>query len=89
VTITASRGHPHDGPIRVLVGKERFSEHHAGSEMPIHWPARVAVRAGIEVVGHGQLETRLAKHSVVDEGRVAGLMAGRDDDRIGVGHRVV
>jgi hypothetical protein len=59
VTITASRGHPHDGPIRGLVGKERFSEHHAWSEMPIHWPACVAGRAVIEVVGHVQLETRL------------------------------
>jgi phosphoglycerate dehydrogenase-like enzyme len=43
----------------VLVGKERFSENHAWSEMPQHWPSRVADRAVIEVVEQGQLEARL------------------------------
>ena len=43
----------------MLVGKERFSENHAWSEMPQHWPARLAGRAVIEVVGQGQLEARL------------------------------
>jgi len=43
----------------VLVGKERFSENHPWSEMPLHWPAGLAGRAVIEVVGQGQLEARL------------------------------
>jgi phosphoglycerate dehydrogenase-like enzyme len=43
----------------VLVGKERFSENHAWSDMPQHWPACVADGAVIEVVGQGQLEARL------------------------------
>jgi hypothetical protein len=47
------------GPLRVLVGKDRFSENHAWSEMPQHWPSGVADRAVIEVVGQGQLERRL------------------------------
>jgi phosphoglycerate dehydrogenase-like enzyme len=54
--ITDGRRHFHEGPLRVLVGKERFSENHAWSEMPQHWPAG---RAVIEVVGQGQLEARL------------------------------
>jgi hypothetical protein len=29
-----------------------------------------------------------SKHGVVDEGRLAGLMTGRDDDRVGVGDAV-
>ena len=29
-----------------------------------------------------------SKHGVVDEGRLAGLMTGRDDDRVGVGDTV-
>jgi phosphoglycerate dehydrogenase-like enzyme len=45
--------------LRVLVGKERFSENHAWSEMPQYWPAGVVGRAVIEVVGQGQLERRL------------------------------
>jgi hypothetical protein len=49
--VTAPRRRPHEGPLRVLVGKERFSENHAWSEMPLHWPSRVADRAVIEVVG--------------------------------------
>jgi phosphoglycerate dehydrogenase-like enzyme len=53
------RGKPHKGPLRVLVGKERFSENHAWSEMPQHWPACLGSRAVIEVVGQGQLEARL------------------------------
>jgi len=56
----ARRRQPHEGQLRVLVGKERFSENHAWSEMPQHWPARLAGRAMIEVVGQGQLEARLA-----------------------------
>jgi phosphoglycerate dehydrogenase-like enzyme len=57
--LTAPRHQPHEGPLRVLVGKERFSENHAWSEMPQHWPSYVADRAVIEVVGQGQLEARL------------------------------
>jgi phosphoglycerate dehydrogenase-like enzyme len=53
------RQHEHDGPLRVLVAKERFSEEHAWTDMPEYWPAQVASRAVIEVVGQGQLETRL------------------------------
>jgi phosphoglycerate dehydrogenase-like enzyme len=49
-----------EGPLRVLVGKERFSENHAWSEMPQHWPAGLAGRVVIEAVGQGQLEARLA-----------------------------
>jgi D-isomer specific 2-hydroxyacid dehydrogenase-like protein len=57
--VTAPRYRLHEGPLRVLVGKERFSENHAWSEMPLHWPSRVADRAVIEVVGQGRLEARL------------------------------
>jgi phosphoglycerate dehydrogenase-like enzyme len=57
--VTAHRHPRHEGPLRVLVGKERFSENHAWSEMPQYWPAGVADRAVIEVVGQGQLEARL------------------------------
>jgi phosphoglycerate dehydrogenase-like enzyme len=53
------RHHRREGPLRVLVGKERFSENHAWSEMPRHWPAGLVGRAVIEVVGQGQLEARL------------------------------
>lgn len=59
VTAPTPRQNPHGGPLRVLVAKERFSEHHAWSEMAEHWPAQVADRAVIEVVGQGQLEARL------------------------------
>jgi phosphoglycerate dehydrogenase-like enzyme len=45
--------------LRVLVGKERFSENHAWSEMPQYWPAGLVGRAVIEVIGQGQLERRL------------------------------
>ena len=60
-TVTSSdrRHHPQEGPLRVLVGKERFSENHAWSEMPQHWAAGLAGRVAIEVVGQGQLEARL------------------------------
>ena len=44
----------------MLVGKERFSENQAWSEMPQHWPASLAGRVVIEVVSQGQLEARLA-----------------------------
>src|ERR1700722_19706802 len=57
--VTAPRHRPHAGPLRVLVGKERFSENHAWSEMSLHWPSRVADRVVIEVVGQGRLEARL------------------------------
>jgi phosphoglycerate dehydrogenase-like enzyme len=50
---------PHEAPLRVLVGNERFSENHAWSEMPQHWPSGLAGRAVIEVVSQGQLEARL------------------------------
>src|SRR5580698_6403432 len=53
------RHHPREGPLRVLVGKERFSEDHAWSEMPQYWPPGLADRAVIEVVGQGRLEARL------------------------------
>ena len=56
----ARRRQPHEGPLQVLVGKERFSENHAWSEMPQHWPDSLAGRAVIEVVGQGRLEGRLA-----------------------------
>ena len=38
-SVPGHRRQPHDGPLRVLVGKERFSEDHPWSEMPEHWPA--------------------------------------------------
>jgi hypothetical protein len=57
--LTHPRREAHEGPLRVLVGKERFSENHAWSEMPQHWPSGLAARAVIEVVGQGQLEARL------------------------------
>jgi phosphoglycerate dehydrogenase-like enzyme len=59
VTAPAHRHRPNEGPLRVLVGKERFSENHAWSEMPQQWPAGLVGRAVIEVVGQGQLEARL------------------------------
>jgi phosphoglycerate dehydrogenase-like enzyme len=43
----------------VLVGKERFSENHAWSEMAKYWPSCLAGHPVIEVVGQGQLEARL------------------------------
>ena len=46
--VTARRYRPHEGPLRVLVGKERFSENRAWSEMPLHWPSDVADRVVIE-----------------------------------------
>src|SRR5258708_24506150 len=55
-TAPAHRDHPPEGPVPVLVGKERFSGNHALSEMPQPWPAGLAGRAVIEVVGQGQLE---------------------------------
>ena len=57
--VTARRYRPHQGPLRVLVGKERFSENRAWSAMPLHWPSDVADRVVIEVVGQGGLEARL------------------------------
>jgi phosphoglycerate dehydrogenase-like enzyme len=57
--VTAPRHQPHEGPLLVLVGKERFSEDHAWSEMSKYWPPGLAGRAVIEVVGPGQLEARL------------------------------
>src|ERR1700685_3576473 len=57
--VTAHRHPRHEGPLRVLVGKERLSVNQALSEMPQYWPAGVADRAVIEVVGQGQLEARL------------------------------
>src|SRR6202046_4935893 len=59
MTARVPRYRPRAGPARVLVGKERFSENHAWSEMPLHWPSRVADGAVIEVVGQGRLEARL------------------------------
>jgi phosphoglycerate dehydrogenase-like enzyme len=58
--ITDGRRRFHEGPLRVLVGKERFSENHAWSEMPRYWPAGLADHVVIEVTGQGQLEARLA-----------------------------
>jgi hypothetical protein len=58
-TAPAHRHRLHEGSLRVLVGKERFSENHAWSEMPQYWPAGLVGRAVIEVVGQGQLERRL------------------------------
>jgi phosphoglycerate dehydrogenase-like enzyme len=46
-------------PLRVLVGKERFSENHDWAEMPKHWSSEIASHAIIEVVDQGQLEARL------------------------------
>ena len=59
MTAPTHRDHPREGPLRVLVGKEWFSENHAWSEMPQHWPAGLVGRAVIEVVAQGQLEARL------------------------------
>jgi phosphoglycerate dehydrogenase-like enzyme len=57
--LTDPRHKPHKGPLRVLLGKERFSENHAWSEMPQHWPSGLAAQVVIEVVGQGELEARL------------------------------
>jgi len=43
--LTDPRCKPHEGPLRVLVGKERFSENHAWSEMPQHRLSSLAARA--------------------------------------------
>jgi phosphoglycerate dehydrogenase-like enzyme len=58
--ITDGRRRFLEGSLRVLVGKERFSENHAWSEMPRYWPAGLADHVVIEVAGQGQLEARLA-----------------------------
>jgi hypothetical protein len=58
--VPGTRDRPPERPLRVLVGKERFSENHAWSEMPQHWPGSLAGRVVIEVVSQGQLEARLA-----------------------------
>ena len=50
---------PEPMPLRVLVGKERFSENHAWSEMPRYWPSCVAGGVVIEAVGPGRLGARL------------------------------
>jgi phosphoglycerate dehydrogenase-like enzyme len=63
VMMVQAPGRPHqpgEGSLRVLVGKERFSENHAWPEMAQYWPSGVAGRAVIEVVGQGRLEARLA-----------------------------
>ena len=44
----------------MLVGKERFSEIHAWSDMPRHWPDSLDGQVMIEVVPQGQLDARLA-----------------------------
>jgi hypothetical protein len=54
-----TRHQHHERPLRVFVGKDGFSENHAWSEMPQHWPSCLAGRAMIEAVGQGQLEARL------------------------------
>jgi phosphoglycerate dehydrogenase-like enzyme len=59
VTAPAHRPRPQGGPLRVLIGKERFSENHPWSEMQRYWPAGLAGQAVIEVVGQGQVEARL------------------------------
>ena len=69
----ARRRQPHEGHLRVLVGKERFSENHAWSEMPQHWPDSLAGRAVIEVVGQGRLD-------LGDDGCAARCVASDDDD---------
>jgi phosphoglycerate dehydrogenase-like enzyme len=57
--VTAPRYQRHEGPLRVIIGKSRFSENHPWSEMPQYWPSQVAARFVIEVVGQGQLAGRL------------------------------
>jgi len=57
--VTGARHKSREGSLRVLVGKERFSENHAWSEMPQYWPSCIAGSAVTEVVGQGQLEARL------------------------------
>jgi phosphoglycerate dehydrogenase-like enzyme len=59
-SLPGTRARPPARPLRVLAGKERFSENHAWSEMPQHWPASLAGRVVIEAVSQGQLEARLA-----------------------------
>jgi phosphoglycerate dehydrogenase-like enzyme len=82
-TVPGHRHQPHEGPLRVLVGKERFSEDHPWSEMPERWPAGLGGRAVIEVAGQGQLEARLADggppvdlDAAADEGVWVANMAG-------------
>jgi D-isomer specific 2-hydroxyacid dehydrogenase, catalytic domain len=48
-----------DSPLRVIVGRERFSEQHGWSEMPRLWPAGLASRVAIEAIQDGRLEERL------------------------------
>ena len=57
--MTEPRHQPHEGPLRVLVGKERFSEIHAWSDMSQHWPKSLDGRVVIEVVAQGRLDARL------------------------------
>lgn len=67
--VIAPRHESHVGPLVVLIGKERFSENHQWSEMPQHWPASLAGRVAIEVVGQGELEACL-----MDEGTPADVV---------------
>jgi phosphoglycerate dehydrogenase-like enzyme len=57
--VTDARYQLHEGRLRVLVGKERFSEIHPWSDMSQHWPESLDGRVVIEVVAQGQLEARL------------------------------
>ncbi len=61
VAATARRREAHGRSLRVIVGKDRFSEYHPWSDMPRHWSACLAGRVVIEVVGQGQLEARLVE----------------------------
>jgi hypothetical protein len=60
----------------VLVGKERFSEDHPWSEMPEHWPAGLAGRAVVEVVGRQAQALSWALGLSTDPGAPDPLLTG-------------
>jgi PPOX class probable F420-dependent enzyme len=69
----------------VLVGKERFSEKHAWSEMAQHWPASLVGRAMIEVVDSAPL-AHLTTINTDGSPQVSVIWIGLDGDEPVSGH---
>lgn len=47
--------------LRVLIGRDRFSERHGWGELARHWPAAVAARVDVEAVEVGRLDDALRR----------------------------
>ena len=52
---------PPGGRLRVLIGRDRFSERHGWHELARHWPAAVAGRVDVEAVEVGRLDAALRR----------------------------